>query len=88
MAKVPNPAVREAIIEIVRNQVRDGTPPETGKTLDRLVADGHTREQAEELIACVVCSEMSDMLKNSEVFNETRYLAALRRLPKLPWEDV
>jgi hypothetical protein len=88
MAKVPNPAVREAILEIVHNQVRDNTPPETRITFNRLLAAGHSREDAEELIACVVSSEINDMLKEGQEFNESRYSAALRRLPKLPSEEA
>jgi hypothetical protein len=88
MAKVPNPALREAILEIVHNQVRDGTPPETRLTLDRLLADGHTRERAEELIACVVSSEIFDVLQEGQEYNESRFVTALRRLPKLPWDNA
>jgi hypothetical protein len=88
MAKVPNPALREAIMEIVHNQMRDRTPPETRLTLDRLLAAGHTRERAEELIACVVSSEIVEVLQEGQEYNESRFVAALRRLPKLPWDDA
>jgi hypothetical protein len=88
MAKVPNPALREALMEIVHNQVRDGTPPETRRTLDRLLAAGHTRERAEELIACVVSSEIFEVLQEGQEYNESRFVTALRRLPQLPWDDA
>ena len=68
------------------NQLRDNTPPETRLTLERLIAEGHSRERAVELIACVVTSEIFDIMKKGEVFDEARYVAALRALPKLPWE--
>jgi len=32
-----NPAVGAAIMEVVDNQLRDGTPPETRQTFDRLL---------------------------------------------------
>jgi hypothetical protein len=73
--------LRAAIMDIVHNQVRDGTPPEVRATLDRLVAEGHTREQAEELIACVVSSEIFDILKQGQPYNESRYVGALQKLP-------
>ena len=88
MAKVPNPVLRAAVMEVVHNQLRDGTPPETCVTLDRLLAAGHTREGAEELIACVVVSEIFDVLKHGQPYNEDRYVSALQRLPKLPWEEA
>jgi len=80
-----NPALGAAIMEVVDNQLRDGTPPETRQTLDRLLADGHTEEEARRLIACAVTSEIFDVLKNHQPYDEARYLAALHRLPTLPW---
>ena len=37
MAKSGNPHLRQAILDVVHNQLRDGTPPETAATLERLV---------------------------------------------------
>ena len=42
--------------------------------------------RAMELIACVVTSEVFDILKNNEVYNEIRYAAGLLALPQPPWE--
>ena len=85
--KSHNPAMRRTLLEIVENQLRDGTPPETRTTLDRLMDDGYSREEAVELIACVVSAEIFDVLKNMQVFDEARYVAELRALPRLPWES-
>ena len=81
-----NPHLRRAILEVVENQLRDGTPPETRATLERLMAEGCTRDNAIEYIGCVVSAEICDVLNNREPFNEDRYVAALRALPRLPWE--
>src|SRR5438552_2416272 len=86
MAKQPpNPELRLTLLEIVENQLRDGTPPETRTTLGRLMGEGYSREQALELIACVVSSEIFDVLKSGQPYQEPRYLAGLRALPRLPW---
>jgi len=82
-----NPAVGAAIREVVDNQLRDGTPPETRQTFDRLLAAGYPEEEARRLIACAVTSEIFDVLKNHQPYDEARYIAALHRLPTLPWED-
>jgi hypothetical protein len=82
----PDPALRGALLEIVENQLREGTPPETRATLERLQSEGFSRQRAVELIACVVSSEIFDVLKNKEVYQEARYVAGLRALPRLPWE--
>jgi hypothetical protein len=87
MAKQPhNPELRRALLEVVENQLREGTPPETRSTLERLLGEGFSREQALELIACVVSSEIFDVLKSGQPYQEARYLAGLRALPRLPWD--
>lgn len=88
MAKQPyNPVLRAALLEVVDNQLRDGTPPETRATLKRLMADGIPEKEARELIACVVSTEVFDVLKSGQPYQEGRYVAGLRALPRLPWED-
>ncbi len=84
-AAATNPALGAAIMEVVDNQLREGTPPETRQTLDRLVASGYPEGEARRLIACAVTSEIFDVLKNHQTYDEARYSAALRRLPTLPW---
>jgi hypothetical protein len=86
MKRRHNPHLRRALLEVVENQLRDGTPPETAATLARLMGQGYTREEAVELIGCAVTSEIFDVLKNNSPYDEARYVAALRALPRLPWE--
>ena len=81
----PNPAaVRAAIFEVVENQLRDGTPPETKQTFERVVASGHSAEEAKRLIGVLVSYEIYGVLKHQKQFNMARFVARLRRLPKLP----
>jgi len=80
-----NPALGAAIMEVVDNQLREGTPPETRQTLDRLLATGYPETEARRLIACAVTSEIFDVLTNHQPYDEARYIAALHRLPTLPW---
>jgi hypothetical protein len=77
---------RRAILDIVQNQIRDSYPPETKETLDRLIAEGISEEEATKLIACAVSTEIFHTLKHQEIFNEERYVKNLKKLPKLPWE--
>lgn len=79
-----NPHLRGHLLEVVENQLRDGTPPETAATLARLIEQGDSRERAIELIACVLVTEIFDVLKNRGTYDEARYTAALRRLPEMP----
>ena len=87
MPKKPNPeVVSAAMYEVVDNQLRDGEPPETKQTLERLLAEGHSRSEARRLIAAAVSSEIFEVLKHKRPYDQARYVAALARLPKMPWD--
>ena len=78
---------RRMILEIVDNQIRDNDPPETRQTLRRLIKEGFSREGSVELIAAVVVNEIYNVLKQEKNFNRKRFVAALRQLPKLPYDE-
>jgi hypothetical protein len=86
MDEASNPHLRRAILEVVDNQLRDNNPPETVETLKRLMADGRSRKEAVELIACVVSTEVFEVLKSGRPYDNARFVAALKALPGLPWE--
>jgi hypothetical protein len=81
-----NPYLKAAILEVVDNQIAGNDPPQTRQTYERLLASGLDKPEAKRLIGCVVVSEIFDILKKGETFNLERFVAALDRLPKLPWE--
>jgi len=72
---------RAAIFEIIENQMREGAPPETKQTYDRLLAEGHSHGESMKLIGRVVTSEVYGTLKDSQEFDEQRFVAALNALP-------
>ena len=76
--------LRQAVLDVVDNQIRQLNPPATKETFDRLVREGHDPGEARRLIGKVVASEIFDILKNMEPYDENRYVRALRRLPDLP----
>ncbi len=82
-----NPRLRKAIFQIVRNQLRANDPPETKQTLDRLIADGHSKDGAMELIACVIANEIFELTSRGEPYDNDRYVNSLHALPTLPWDD-
>tara|TARA_B100000315_G_C14234376_1_gene432471 strand:- start:241 stop:588 length:348 start_codon:yes stop_codon:yes gene_type:complete len=83
----PNPLVQRTILEIVENQLKDGDPPETVQTLERLVADGHSRQEAKKLIGAVVVMELNELVKQRQTFEKARFVRALNRLPELPFDE-
>jgi hypothetical protein len=78
---------RAAIFEVVDNQLRAGDPPETRRTLERLMEEGRSRQEARRLIALVVICEINDMVREGRAFDEARFVAALQRLPEPPWGE-
>ena len=83
-----NPEIaRETVFEIIKNQMRDGTPPETKHTYERLIADGFSDEETMKFIGCALSSEMFELLKHNLTYDEERYVSALKTLPELPWDN-
>jgi len=82
-----DPVLNAAIMKVVDNQLRGNDPPQTGQTFKRLMAAGHSEEEAKRLIACVVSAEVFDVLKQQQPFNLERFVKALDKLPTLPWEE-
>ena len=78
---------RRIILKVVGNQIRDNDPPETQRTLRRLIKEGFSREEAVELIGTVVVHELYNVLKQNETFSRKRFTAALRQLPNLPYDE-
>ncbi len=76
----------EAIIEAVENQLKQNEPPETRKTLERLIAMGESRENAMRHIASALSIEIFEALKNQGPYNEQRYITNLKALPKSPYD--
>jgi hypothetical protein len=71
-------------LAIVDTQLRDGTPPETRQTFNRLVTAGYTPEGARQLLAHVVLREIFTVMSRGKRYDQTRFVAALQRLPSLP----
>lgn len=82
-----NPHLQAAYLEVVDNQLRDNNPPETKETFERLLAEGHSAEDAKLLIAQVVCLETYYILKHEEDINRERFVRNLRMLPKQTEEE-
>ena len=75
-----NEMLHDMLIEVVENQLRDNDPPETRETLKRLQKAGYDREEAVEMIARAVVSEIYDVLKYKKSFDEERFKGFLDEL--------
>ena len=77
---------KAAILEAVDNQLKDNTPPETRQTYQRLLNQGFSNAEAREMIGAVVSSEIFEVVKNQEAYDQNRFIAALHKLLQMPWE--
>jgi len=75
-----NPHLKAAILEVVENQLRDGDPPETRQTLERLLTAGYSRQQAIEMIGSAVVGEIWNVLHENKSFDRARFTALLAQL--------
>ena len=79
-----NPYLKAAFLETVDNQLANNDPPETKETLDRLIDQGMSEDDAKIYIAQAVSIEIFDILKHEKEFNLDRYLKNLKQLPDEP----
>lgn len=82
-----NPELGKLILEVVENQIRDNDPPETRQTVDRLINDGYTADEARRLVSTALTVEIFHTQRDQEPFNRTRFLSNLAHLPREPWDD-
>jgi hypothetical protein len=77
-----NPILHIIIHQTVENQIAANEPPETAKTLERLLSQGKTRHEAVHEIGIVLAEEMFGIMTTKQPYNEQRYIRKLRRLIK------
>lgn len=75
---------RAAILDAVENQLRDNDPPMARQTLERLVREGYSDDDARELIAVALATEIYHAARDG--YDEARYRASLEALPDLPFD--
>ena len=83
-----NPHLKATYLEVVENQLREGDPPETRQTLDRLKGLGFGVRDAKLLIASAIAAETFRILKHSEPFNRDRFIRYLNHLPDQNFDAV
>jgi len=81
-----NPYLKGALLEVVKNQLEADEPSEVKETLNRLISQGISEEDAKIYIAQAVCVEIYNVLKYRKPFDLKRYAKNLKRLPKEPQE--
>lgn len=82
-----NEILREQILQVVENQLRDNKPPETRQTYNRLLQSGISDENARIYIGQCVTVEIFHVMKHHQPFNEERFKKNLKNLPGKPFDE-
>ena len=81
-----NKNLRNAVFEVIDNQINANNPAETAVTLKRLMDQGCSEFEAKQYIGQALAVELFYAMKHKVPFNETRYINNLRNLPREPSE--
>lgn len=80
-----NEIMRDQIFEILENQIKSNTPPETKTTYNRLRKEGFDDFETKQLIGQCISVEIFEVLKSGEPYNNKRYIKNLNKLPNKPF---
>lgn len=85
-----NIRLKKIIMEIVENQLRENDPPVTRQAYQRLLDSGYSVREAKEKIGAVVLTEIYDVLKANQSYDEMRYRLALEEMVQqsIDFEDI
>ena len=59
-------------MEVVENQLRDNDPPAAKQAYQKLIDGGYTAKEAKEKIGVVVLTEIYDVMKENQAYDEKR----------------
>jgi len=81
-----NENLRNAIFEVIDNQINADDPVETAITLKRLMDEGYSEFEAKQFIGQALAVELFYAMKKKIPYNEARYIRNLKNLPQEPSE--
>ena len=75
-----NLRLNKIILEVVENQLKENNPPVTGQAYQKQLDAGFSAKEAKEKIGAVVLTEIYDVLKDNQSYDEERYGLALEEM--------
>lgn len=84
-----NLRLKKNILEVVNNQLKANDPPYTKDAYEKLVTAGYSKSEAKDKIGAVVLTEIYDILKKGQAFNEQKYQNSLEEMLRqsIDYED-
>ena len=75
-----NLRLKKLILEVVDNQLKDNDPPATKAAYQKLLEAGYSVREAKEKIGAVALTEIYDVMKENQPYDEKRYTNALAEM--------
>lgn len=83
----PNPRAKAALLRALEDQLRSPETPEVRGELARLIQAGVKENEAKEMMAAMLAFHIASMMKGTRQFDYAAYLAELRRLPEINYDQ-
>lgn len=85
-----NLRLKKLILEVVNNQLKDNDPPVTKQAYEKLLGAGYSASEAKEKIGAVVLTEIYDVMKENQPYDEKKYAEALNEMVQqsIDFEDT
>ena len=79
---VANLRLKKTLLEVVENQLKANDPPCMKDTYEKLLNAGYSKSEAKDKIAAVVLTEIYDIMKEGQSFDEQKYKNSLDEMIK------
>lgn len=85
-----NLRLKKLILDVVDNQLKDNDPPSAKEAYKKLLDAGYSVRDAKEKIGAVVLTEIYDVMKENQPYDEKRYTNALAEMVRqcIDFEDT
>ena len=77
-----NLRLKKTVLEVVENQLKANDPPCMKDTYEKLLNAGYSKSEAKDKIAAVVLTEIYDIMKEGQSFDEQKYKNSLDEMIK------
>lgn len=78
--------VRRQFLKAIDNQLAANNPPEARQTLNRLIQEGYSHDEAVQFLAACIATEFYQVVKFQRPYDNQKYISYLHNLPNMPWE--
>lgn len=78
------PKLLQLFRQVIEDQLSSVKPVYVATTLERLLAEGFSEDEAKNMMAAIVAHHMGNMINDDQPFNSEEYRRLLDQLPDFP----